>query len=79
MINTYRCMIKRETGKYFVGQDYNGNKYKIEKNGYIRCKVGDDLYFYAKKEKRFLSTILIPVSDEEAGVRDAREINVIAK
>lgn len=79
MINTYRCKIKKELGKYFIGQDYSGNKYKIEKNKYINCKVGDDLYFYAKKEKRFLSTILVPVSDKEAGVRDAKEINVIAK
>ena len=79
MINTYRCKIKKELGKYFIGQDYSGNKYKIEKNKYINCKVGDDLYFYAKKEKRFLSTILVPVSDEEAGVIDTRGINVTVK
>ena len=45
MINTYRCIIKREWGNYFIGQDYNGNKYKIEKNKNLNCKVGNDIYF----------------------------------
>ena len=69
MINTYRCMIKKEWGNYFFGEDYNGNKYKIKKNKNIHCKVGNDIYFYAVKKHGFLSTILVPVSDEEAGVR----------
>lgn len=76
MINTYRCKITREWGKYFIGKDYSGHKYKIKKNRKIHCKVGDDLYFYAKKERGFLSTILIPVSDKEAGVRETREVLV---
>lgn len=69
MIGTYRCMIRREWGKYFWGEDYSGNKYKIEKNKNIHCKVGNDIYFYAMKKSGFFSTILIPVSDKEAGVR----------
>lgn len=69
MINTYRCIIKREWGNYFIGQDYNGNKYKIEKNKNLNCKIGRYLFLCIKEGMVLLSTILIPVSDEEAGVR----------
>lgn len=72
MVNTYRCKIIRELGNYFIGKDYSGNKYRIKKNKNIRCKVGDDFYFYAKIERSFFSTVLVPVSDSEAGVRDNR-------
>ena len=33
-------------------------------------EVGSDSYFYARKEEGLLSTILVPISDEEAGVLD---------
>lgn len=33
-------------------------------------KVGMDYHFYAKKEEKLFGTILIPISDEEAGVID---------
>lgn len=67
----YRVIIKRETSKYFIGKAYDNKKYKIEKNQYSRnLKVGSDSYFYARKEERLLSTILVPISDEEAGVLD---------
>lgn len=68
MVDTYRCKIVKENRKYFAGIDYNGNKYKIEKNEYINCQVGDDIYFYAVPQYGFFSIILTPVSDEEAGV-----------
>ena len=68
MIGTYRCRIIKEHRNYFIGEDYSGNRYKIKKNEYIHCKVGSDIYFYAILKNRFFSTILIPVSDEEAGV-----------
>ena len=67
----YRVIIKRETSKYFIGKTYDNKKYKIEKNQYSKnLKVGSDSYFYARKEERLLSTILVPISDEEAGVLD---------
>ncbi|MFQ7001801.1 MAG: hypothetical protein ACLRRH_11060 [Clostridium sp.] len=68
MVDTYRCKIVKEHGKYFTGIDYNGNRYKIKKNEYIHCKAGDDIYFYANPQYGFFSIILVPVSDEEAGV-----------
>ncbi|MDY4077582.1 MAG: hypothetical protein SOY42_02150 [Clostridium sp.] len=68
MIDTYRCKIIKEHRNYFIGEDYSGNRYKIEKNENINCKVGSDIYFYAILKSGFFSTILIPVSDEEAGV-----------
>lgn len=69
----YRVIIKRETSKYFIGKSYNNKRYKIEKNQYSKkFRVGNDLYFYARKEKKFLSTILIPISDKEAGVLDVQ-------
>ena len=68
MIGTYRCRIIKEHRNYFIGDVYSGNRYKIKKNENIYCKVGSDIYFYAILEYGFFSTILIPVSDEEAGV-----------
>lgn len=69
MIDTFRCIIKSEKKNYYMAKDYNGNKYMIQKNEHIKCKVGDDFYFYAKREKGLLYDKLIPVSDEEAGVK----------
>ena len=67
----YRVIIKRETSKYFIGKTYDNKKYKIEKNQYSKnLKVGSDSYFYARKEEKLLSTILVPISDDEAGVLD---------
>ena len=67
----YRVIIKRETAKYFIGQSYDNKRYKIEKNEYSKkLRVGSDSYFYARKEEKLLSTILVPISDEEAGVLD---------
>lgn len=67
----YRVIIKRETGKYFIGKSYDNKRYKIEKNEYSKkLRVGSDSYFYARKEEKLLSTILVPISDEEAGVLD---------
>lgn len=72
----YRVIIKRETSRYFIGKSYDNKKYKIEKNQYSKnLRVGSDSYFYAKKEKKLLSTILIPISDEEAGVLDIHNFN----
>ena len=69
----YRVIIKRETSKYFIGKSYDNKRYKIEKNQYTKkLRVGSDSYFYARKEKKFLSTILIPISDKEAGVLDVQ-------
>ena len=67
----YRVIIKRETAKYFIGKSYDNKRYKIEKNKYSKkLRVGSDSYFYARKEENLLSTILVPISDEEAGVLD---------
>ena len=68
MLNTFRCIIKKEKSKYYIGDDYNGKKYKILKNEHIKCRVGDDFYFYAKKEYGILRDKLTPISDEMAGV-----------
>ena len=66
MIGAYRCKMIKETKRYFIGEDYNGNRYKVKKNKNINCKVGSDIYFYAILKHGFFSMILIPVSDEEA-------------
>lgn len=73
MGEAYRCIIKSEKGSYYVGIDYNGNKFNIVKNKNIRCKIGDDFYFYAIKEKGIMRDRLIPISDEEAGVGKMRK------
>lgn len=66
---TYRVIITKETGKYFIGKTFTDKKYKILKNKYTNnFKVGADFQFYAKEEKGILSTILVPISDVEAGV-----------
>ena len=67
MIEEYRCVIKMEIAKYFIGVDYNGNKYSIVKNEHIKAKKGSDIYFYAKRKKGLFVDTLIPVSKEEGG------------
>lgn len=64
----FRCIITKEKSKYYIGKDYRGTKYKILKNQNIKCKVGDDFYFYARKVEGFLNDILVPISPKEAGV-----------
>ena len=67
----YRIRINRGTKKYFIGKDYDNKRYKIEKNKYSnKLRVGSDSYFYARRKEGFLVTILIPISDKEAGVLD---------
>lgn len=69
MANLYRCVILSIKNKYYVGKDYNGNKFRIKKNKNLKDKnIGDDFYFYAKKLKGIFRDTLIPVSNEEAGV-----------
>lgn len=67
----YRVVIKKETKDYFIGRSYSNKKYKIKKNEYSKkLHVGSDTYFYARKEEGIFSDILIPISDEEAGVKN---------
>ena len=40
MVDTYRCKIVKEHGKYFTGIDYNGNRYKIKKMNTFTVKLG---------------------------------------
>ena len=43
----------------------------ILKNDNIKnLKVGLDYHIYAKKEEKMFGTVLIPISDDEAGVVD---------
>lgn len=64
----FRCIITKERSKYYIGKSYSGKKYKIIKNCNIRCKVGDDFYFYAEKKEGLFSDILVPISPKEDGV-----------
>lgn len=64
----YRCIIIKERFGYYIGKTYSGKIYKIKKNRFLKCKVGDDFYFYARKCKGLFTDKLIPISDREAGV-----------
>ena len=67
----YRVIIKKETDKYYIGKSYDNKKYKILKNDNIKnLKVGLDYHIYAKKVEKMFGTVLIPISDDEAGVVD---------
>lgn len=67
----YRVVIKKETKDYFIGKSYSNKKYKIKKNEYSKkLHIGSDIYFYARKEQGLFNDILIPISDEEAGVKN---------
>ena len=66
MINDFRCIIKFDMGKSYIGIDYFDRKYSIKKNKYIRCRVGDDVHFFARRKKGWIIDTLTPVSDEEA-------------
>ena len=66
-------IIRKENKKYFFGKTYNNKKYKIMKNEYSKkLHLGSDIYFYAKRSEGLFIDTLIPISDEEAGVRDIR-------
>lgn len=67
----YRLIIsKSKTGKY-MGVSFNGKKYEVIKNEHIgNYSKGSDISFYAKKESGFFKDRLIPISDEEAGVKN---------
>ena len=67
----YRVIIRKETDKYSIGKSYDNKKYEILKNDNIKnLKVGLDYHIYAKKEEKMFGTVLIPISDDEAGVVD---------
>ncbi|MBU3103101.1 hypothetical protein [Clostridium gasigenes] len=66
----YRLIITKAKKNYYVGVSFSGTKYKVYNNEYIGSyKVGSDISFYAKKESGFFKDVLIPISDEEAGVK----------
>ncbi len=66
----YRLIITKAKKDYYVGVSFSGTKYKVYNNEYIGSyKVGSDISFYAKKESGFFKDVLIPISDEEAGVK----------
>lgn len=68
-IMLYRIIIKKETKNYFIGKNYNKKIYKIKKNTYSKnLYIGADVYIYAICIKKFFYDVLIPISDEEAGV-----------
>ena len=66
MIGLFRCVIKVELKKCYIGKDYNGKVYKINKNRHLKCKRGSDREFFAKRRKGFIIDILTPISDKIA-------------
>ena len=71
----YRLIITKAKKDHYIGVSFNGTKYKVHSNEHIGTyKVGADISFYAKKENGFLKDILIPISDEEAGVKTLNNI-----
>lgn len=72
----YRLIITKVKKDYYIGVSFSGTKYKIHNNEYVgKYKVGSDISFYAKKENGFLKDLLIPISDEEAGVKTYNNLN----
>lgn len=66
----YRLIITKVKKDYYLGTSFNGIKYKVHSNNHIGTyKVGYDVSFYANKKVGFFKDTLIPISDEEAGVR----------
>ena len=46
--------------------------YQRNLNKKLKLHLGSDIYFYAKRSEGLFIDTLIPISDEEAGVRDIR-------
>lgn len=66
----YRLIITKVKKDSYVGVSFNGTKYNVHNNDHIGTyKVGSDISFYANKKSGFLRDLLIPISDEEAGVK----------
>ena len=71
----YRLIITKTKKNYYIGISFNGTKYKVYNNDYIgQYKLGADISFYAKKQNGLFRDILIPISDEEAGVKTFNNI-----
>lgn len=67
----YRLIITKVKKDSYIGVSFNGTKYKVHNNDHLgNYKVGSDISFYANKETGFLRDLLIPISDEEAGVKN---------
>lgn len=61
-----RCIIKKVRKNYYIGVDFNNKRFKISRNGTLKnLKVGTDVDFYFKTEKRTFRDIIIPISFEE--------------
>ena len=62
----FRCILKYETKKYFIGYTYNKQWYIIIKNEFNRhFKVGNDYNFFADRLKGFIIDKLVPLNEEE--------------
>lgn len=64
-----RCIIKKDCGSYFKGEDYQGKSYIIMKNHATKhLKKGSDETFYAIKDEKGLiikKEVFYPVSTKE--------------
>lgn len=66
----YRLIVTKVKKDYYLGVSFSGTKYKVFNNEHIGTyKIGSDISFYAKKENKLFKDLLIPISDEEAGVK----------
>lgn len=71
----YRLIITKSKKDYYIGVSFNGSKYKVHNNEHIgNYNLGSDISFYAKKENTLFGNTLIPISDEEAGVKTLNNI-----
>lgn len=66
----YRLVLTKVKENCYVGKSFTGKKYKVHKNENIgNYKIGSDISFYAKREVGLFNDTLIPITDEEAGVK----------
>jgi len=69
-LGTVRLIVKFKGKSYYICKDWNNNFYRVINNEHIgNRKVGDDFYIYFKEGKEFILKTIIPISDEEAGVK----------
>lgn len=63
----FRCIIKLETRKLFLGKTYGRKWFLIIKNEHNKhFKKGNDYNFFANRYNGFIIDRLEPISDEEA-------------
>lgn len=72
----FRCIIKFECKKFFIGKTFYNKWFIIIKNEHsVKFKVGNDFNFFAERKGGLFIDKLIPLNEEEVVKQHSMERN----